>query len=109
MQRDLKGEYESNARQLAEMVNDQRAHMTEVPSCGAEPMCISPAQMIGLAATAKVYPSYPTSLLLTAVGEMRQLQDKVAELEHKLAAAEAELTMWQDASDCIGPVGTPTD
>jgi hypothetical protein len=109
MQRDLRAEYESNARMLAEMVTDQRKHIKDQRGCGADPMCISPVQMIALAATASVYPSYPTSMLMTAVGEMRLLQDKVAELEHKLAAAEAELTTWQDASDCIGPVGTPTD
>jgi len=109
MEKDLKAEYESNAATLAEIIRDQRKHMEALPDCGAEPMCISPVQMISLGVTAAVHPSYPMSLLLTAVGEMRKLEDKVADLEKQLAAAHAELTTWEDASEVLGPVCLPVE
>jgi hypothetical protein len=102
-------EYKARAATLAEMVQAQRAHIEAMPDCGGAPLCVGAEELIALGAIIKLHPSYPVSLALAAVGELRLAQDKVLDLEARLAAAEAELTTWQDAAEVLGPVGVPVE
>lgn len=42
-----------------------------------------------------------------AEAERERLLDRLEDTERRLAAVEADLTMWEDAADAIGPVGLP--
>lgn len=42
-----------------------------------------------------------------AEAERERLLDRLEDTERRLAAVEADLTMWGDAADVIGPVGLP--
>lgn len=48
-----------------------------------------------------------TRRIEAAEGAEQALAAKVDELEHALAAAKAELTIWEDAADTLGPVIEP--
>jgi hypothetical protein len=39
--------------------------------------------------------------------EQQMLLGKIDTLEHQLAAAMAELTVWEESADCIAPAGLP--
>lgn len=86
-QEQVRAEYARSLKWLNTIIEASEEHQHDDPSCGAQPLCIGPANLIAMASIMRSTPGAEMPLVMVAVHEISKLRKRVADMEQLLRIA----------------------